>query len=313
MSIIPFVAQLTVEDEQAWLEALSAALPNHDILPIETLTTAQRSSAEVAVVANPRSADLTTLPNLKWVQSLWAGVERLLAETQGADFAIVRMTDPQLAATMAEAVLAWTLYLHRDMPRYRAQQAAQIWQPQPLPLPTQRTVGLLGLGSLGKAAAKKLVQQGFTVFGWSRSRVDIEGVTTVTGKQGFADLLRRSTILVCLLPLTSETQGLLDHETLNLLPTGASLINFARGPIVEIAALVAHLNTRHLSHAVLDVFDEEPLPPQSPLWSHPNITVLPHISAPTNKQTASLITADHINKFLSNGEIPPGVDRSLGY
>lgn len=310
---IPFVAQLSTQDKQAWLDSLNAALPGHQVLPLELLTSDQCAAAEVAIVANPNVADLAQLSSLQWVQSLWAGVERLLFETQGASFAIVRMADPQLAETMAEAVLAWTLYLHRDMPRYRAQQAARIWQQHPLPLPSQRKIGLLGLGNLGKVAAKRLVQQGFAVCGWSRSQSAIAGVTTFSGEQGLVQLLQQSNILVCLLPLTDQTHGLLNRKTLGLLPKGASLINFARGPIVDMEALICYLDRQHLSHAVLDVFDEEPLRSQSSLWSHPYITILPHISAPTNKQTASLIAAYNINRFLLSGEIPQSVDRHLGY
>lgn len=310
---IPFAAQLVTSEKKAWLAALQAVLPDHDVLLLEELTAEKRGLVEVAIAANPNPAHLSALPNLKWVQSLWAGVETLVAETQGAQFAIVRMTDPQLAETMAEAVLAWTLYLHRDMPRYRAQQTARIWQPHPVPLTHQRTVGLLGLGNLGKAAAKRLVQQRFTVLGWRRSHRPTEGIETFCGSDGLSQVLGNSHILVCLLPLTDDTHGLLTHEKLALLPKGASLINFARGPIIDTAALINLLDSKHLSHAVLDVFDEEPLPPHSPLWDHPAITVLPHISAPTNKQTAAAIAASNIRRFLSKGEIPFHVDRTLGY
>lgn len=311
--VIPFLAELTHDEKTAWLEALRKALPTYEVAPLGELTATQRASAEVAIVANPDPTDLSALPNLKWLQSLWAGVERLLAETSEANFAIVRMTDPQLAETMAEAVLAWTLYLHRDMPRYRAQQVARMWRQHPLLLPGQRTVGLLGLGNMGKLAAKRLVQQGFPVCGWSRSQANIKGVATFSSDEGFTQVLQRSLILVCLLPLTSQTRGLLNHKSLALLPQGASLINFARGPILNTAALIDHLNRGHLYHAVLDVFDEEPLPLQSLLWSHPGITVLPHISAPTNKQTASLIVAHNIDRFFATREIPISVDRRLGY
>ncbi|MGB3494963.1 MAG: glyoxylate/hydroxypyruvate reductase A [Elainellaceae cyanobacterium] len=312
-AVIPFVSQLGNGEAKAWLETLRAALPEHDLLPLAKLTAEQRAIAQVAIVANPHPADLAALPQVKWVQSLWAGVERLVADTQGCDFAIVPMQDPQLAATMAEAVLAWTLYLHRDMPRYRTQQSAHLWQPQPLTLSAQRTVGLLGLGNLGQAAAHTLVRQGFRVWGWRRSPIAIDGVHTVSGCEGLHQVLEQSHILVCLLPLTPETQGLLSHETLGRLPKGASLINFARGTIVDIDALVSRLDSGHLDHAVLDVFDREPLSPKSSLWDHPSITVLPHISAPTNKQTASQIVAQNIRRFWLTGELPPTVDRDLGY
>lgn len=311
--IVPLVTQLSSDEAAAWLAALRPVLPEYDIRMLDELTAEQRATVEVAIAANPDPTELATLPALKWVQSLWAGVERLVATTRDANFAIVRMTDPQLAQTMAEAVLAWTLYLHRDMPRYRTQQAARIWQQHPLPLPAARTVSILGLGHLGKLAAQRLLQQGFTVCGWSRSPTSLEGVNTFSGPTGLTDMVQRSHILICLLPLTHKTQGLLNRETLALLPPGAALINFARGPIVETEALIAHLDSQHLSHAVLDVFDEEPLPPQSPLWSHPGITVLPHISAPTNKPTAADIVAQNLNQFFVAGEIPASVDRALGY
>ncbi|MEL6398105.1 MAG: glyoxylate/hydroxypyruvate reductase A [Cyanobacteria bacterium J06607_6] len=312
-TVIPLIAQLSEAETAAWLAALKPALPACTFVLATDLSAAQRATVEVAIVANPDPADLLALPRLRWVQSLWAGVERLIAETAEAEFAIVKMSDPQLAATMAEAVLAWTLYLHRDMPRYQAQQRAQIWQQHFLPLPSQRTIGLLGLGDLGTQAAERLVQQGFTVYGWSRTPRMIAEVETFSGEAGLNDVLQQSQIVICLLPLTKTTHHRLNHQTLALLPPGASLINFARGAIVDTAALVEHLDCGHLSHAVLDVFDTEPLPPQSPLWHHPQITVLPHIAAPTNKQTAVLVAADNINQFLSSDEIPPSVDRDLGY
>lgn len=312
-SVIPFVAQLTTQERTAWLKALQEALPEQQIILLDKMSVAQREAATVAIVANPDPTQLTQLPNLQWIQSLWAGVERLLVEIHNPNLPIVRMTDPQLAKTMAEAVLAWTLYLHRDMPRYRTQQTAKCWQQHPVSLPSERTVGLLGLGNLGKIVAATLVQQRFTVCGWSRSQTSLDNVATFCGDAGLSDILQRSHILICLLPLTDQTRRLLNHKTLSLLPHGASLINFARGPIIETDDLLSLLDSGHISHAVLDVFDEEPLPTHSPLWTHPQITVLPHISAPTNKQTASQIVAHNINQFLVTGEIPASVNRTLGY
>ncbi|MEO1386382.1 MAG: glyoxylate/hydroxypyruvate reductase A [Cyanobacteria bacterium J06634_6] len=310
---IPFAARLSGAETKAWLKALQEGLPNYNVLPLEALTMEQQSSAQVAIVANPSPASLDRLPNLKWVQSLWAGVEQLVFDMQDRDFTIVRMVDPQLAKTMSEAVLAWTLYLHRDMPRYRKQQSSGTWQQHPLKLPAEQTVGILGLGNLGRLAARKLHSQGFDVCGWSRSNTSIEGVTTFCGADGFTDMLQRTNILVCLLPLTKTTRGLIDKKALASMPKGASLINFARGPIVEIDALLQSLDSSQLSHAVLNVFDKEPLPPTSQLWAHPKITVLPHISAPTNKQTASQIVADNISTFFQTGSIPVGINKTLGY
>jgi glyoxylate/hydroxypyruvate reductase A len=310
---IPLVARLGADDERDWLHALRAALPEQTIVPFGDLTREQRRAVDVAIVANPDPDQLLDLPNLTWVQSLWAGVEELLSRAAKADFEIVRMTDPHLASTMADSVLAWTLYLHHDMPLYQAQQQAKIWRQHPLRQSSERNVGVLGLGNLGKASAAKLAGHGFSVHGWSRSRTEISGVATFTGEQGFGEVVSRSDVLVCLLPLTNETRLLLNRERLALLPNGAAVINFARGPIIDHEALIEYLDAGHLSHAVLDVFDVEPLPRENLLWTHPSVTVLPHISAPTNIQTASLIAAENISRYRATGIIPQGINRARGY
>lgn len=311
--IIPFLARTSPDNQSAWLTALSAAMPNLEIRFFDACTAQDRAQARVAIVANPDPSDLAALPNLVWVHSLWAGVERLVAETTNHDLQIVRLIDPELATTMAEAVLAWTLYLHRNMPTYKAQQAQATWQDVPYLSARERKIGILGLGQLGQVAAKRLRTNDFQVFGWSRTPIQIDGVTCHSGYAGLMELLQTVDSLVILLPLTSETTGLINAEKLRHMKAGASLINFGRGPIVETKALVAELDSGHISHAVLDVFDQEPLPANSPLWSHPNITVLPHISAPTNKTTASQIVAANINGFLASGIIPNPVDRATGY
>lgn len=311
--IIPFITQKQNDGTLEWLTALRADLPDEVIVPFDDLTKAEREQVDVAIVANPDPAHLEMLPNLKWVQSLWAGVERLLAEMPKKNVEIVRMADPQLSLNMAEAVLAWTLYLHRDMPRYARQQEQRIWVEHPLPLASQRNVSILGLGKLGQLAAENLLGQGFNVLGWSRSQADIEGVETFSGPQGLTEMLTKTDILIVLLPLTNETENILNHEELSKLPKDASVINFARGPIINEAALLSLLDEGHLKHAVLDVFIEEPLPRNSVLWSHPKITVLPHISAPTTISTASKIVAQNIVDYRATGDLPETVDRTRGY
>jgi len=312
-AIIPLVARLNDWETAQWLRHFETAFPNARVAPLETLTPQERAQARCAIVANPDTADLATLPNLKWVQSLWAGVERLVRELPDDTIAITRMNDPQLAETMAEAVLAWTLYLHRDMPLYRQQQNTAQWVQHDVTLPKDRPIGILGLGTLGRAAATKLRSSNFPVLGWSRTPTTMPEVETFSGKDGLDTLLSRSRILVLLLPLTPETTGLLNAERLARLPQGAALINFARGPIIETEALLHTLETRHLNHAVLDVFKNEPLPPTCPYWSHPHITVLPHISGPTSYETASKVAAHNIRTYLETGNLPPIVNRSQGY
>ena len=311
--VIPFVAQLDDSERHLWLKVLGDALPDFQVVDFDKLDPAQRAGVEVAIVADPDPADLALLPNLGWVQSLWAGVERLMTELPDAEFDIVRLTDPQLAADMSEAALAWTLYLHRDMPTYRAQQERKIWQHLELPLPSQRCVGILGLGKLGTAAAKRMLVNGFEVCGWSRSKAEIDGVKTYAGPDGLSQVLKRSDTLIVLVPLTDQTRGLLNEKTLALLPKGASVINFARGPIIDDQALLALLDSGYLKHAVLDVFDIEPLPQDNPMWQHAKTTVLPHISARTNYHTASLLAAGNITRYFETGQMPTAVDKTLGY
>lgn len=312
--VVPFVTSASPDERQSWREALPKALDGiADVKPFEDLTEDQRAEARVAIVANPDPANVAALPNLVWVQSLWAGVERLMGELPANGPKIVRLTDPQMAETMSEAVLAWTLYLHRGMPRYIAQQRQKVWQDHALERPQERTVGVLGLGKLGAAAALRMKANGFNVLGWSRTEKSIEGIACRHGRDGLLEVLGQSDFIVLLMPLTDETRGLLGQNELSACKKGASIINFARGPIINTAALINKLDNGPLGHAVLDVFDEEPLPPSSPLWDHDKVTVLPHISAPTIISTASRIVADNIGRYYEDGTVPPAVDRERGY
>ncbi|MFJ3054615.1 2-hydroxyacid dehydrogenase [Herbaspirillum sp. NPDC087042] len=310
---IPFVSQGDAASVATWLQALRSAMPDEELLAFSELNEVQRAQCRLAIVANPDPAQLKLLPQLQWVHSVWAGVERLVADLGDSGLQLTRLVDPRLAATMAEAVLAWSLYLHRDMPAYARQQREARWDSLDYVLPEQRRIGLLGLGALGEAAAQALRQARFPVSGWSRSPRSVAGVQTYSGMEGLDQLLKESDILVCLLPLTEDTRGLLGAERLALLPAQAQLINFARGPIIDDAALRVALDAGQVRHAVLDVFAIEPLPSTAWQWSHPGVTVLPHCSAPTDCQTASAIVAANIAHYRNSGEIPANVDLKRGY
>lgn len=311
--MLPFVAPPGAHAQAEWLDALQAAMPGETVVPLAEMDEAARQACTVAIVANPRPEDLRLLPNLQWVHSVWAGVERMLADLKDIDLKVVRLVDPQLATTMAEAVLAWTLYLHRDMPRYASLQRERQWQPLDYVRPQDKTVSLLGLGALGEAAAQRLLAAGFKVQGWSRTLRSLDGVSCFAGEEGLAQMLAGTDILVCLLPLTPETRGLLNETTLGQLKRSAALINFARGAVVDDEALRRALDAGTVAHAVLDVFSIEPLPPESWHWTHSAVTVLPHISAPTDRQTASRIVAGNIAAYRRDGTIPAWVDRGRGY
>ncbi|WP_347554115.1 glyoxylate/hydroxypyruvate reductase A [Robbsia sp. KACC 23696] len=316
---LPFLCSPHYAFAQQWIETLQAAMPNERVVPFSALSDAEKAACPVAIVANPNPDDVRALTGLQWVHSVWAGVERLVADLDAAPAAggtslqIVRLVDPALADTMAEAVLAWTLYLHRDMPAYAKQQQAAQWLQHDYTRPAAKTVGLLGLGALGEAAAHRLRAAGFQVSGWSRRRKTIAGVQCHAGEAELHAMLAQSDIVVCLLPLTADTRHLVDTAALAAMKPSAGFINFARGPIVDDVALRAALDNAQLKHAVLDVFDQEPLPADSWHWRHADVTVLPHISAPTDRVSASEIVASNIAAYRANGTIPAAVDRQQGY
>lgn len=312
-SPIAFVSRMNAETEAVWKHALRAAMPQEEILAFSELTNEQRRAVDFAIVANPDPADIAALPGLTWIHSLWAGVERLVLELGDKAPAIVRLKDPELSRVMAEAVLAWTYYLQRDMPAYRDNQQKTLWREFDYRHPREMTIGLLGLGALGAAAAERLRHAGFNVAGWSRSAKAIDGVETLTGDDGLQTLLEKSDILVCLVPLTDATRGLLDAGRLAAMKNGAALINFARGAVIIAEDLIAALDSGRLSHAVLDVFEQEPLPVSSAFWQHPKVTVLPHISAPTSRESSARIVAGNVYTWRETGTLPETVDMARGY
>lgn len=311
--LIPFVHQIDNQEASDWTEALQAQLPGCDIRLFSQLTEQEKVEVELAIVANPDPADVALLPNLKWVHSVWAGVEGIMAELAHMPFDIVRLVDPNLAQTMSEAVLAWVMYLHRDMPQYRVQQALSQWQQQPYVEPDDRHVVILGLGELGQKSARRLAENGFRVSGWSRSLKTISGIRCYAGEQGLAEAIGQADMIVNLLPLTAETKGLMNNGFFAGVKQGASLINFGRGATINESDLISALAEGQVGHAVLDVFEQEPLAADSELWANPNITLLPHISAPTSISTASLIVAGNIKNYFADGTTPRVVDKQRGY
>ncbi|MDY8108957.1 glyoxylate/hydroxypyruvate reductase A [Fulvimarina sp. 2208YS6-2-32] len=312
MVAVPFVHTMQSEEASEWQAELQSALPEYRVCSPGSLSKAEAQAVKVAIVANPEPSELDRFPSLVWVQSLWAGVERLVTSLRDT-VGIVRLVDPVLANTMAEGVLAHVLYLHRRMPEYRAQQQEGIWRPLRQPTASERTIALLGIGELGRSCADLLVRCGFRVIGWSRSPSDMEGFECHSGKNALPVVLENADIIVVLLPLTDETFGLIDARMLAKCRRGASLINVARGPIVHTSALLNALDDGQIAHAILDVFEVEPLPRTSPLWTHRAVSVMPHVAAPTSQRSASLIAARNIRAYFERHEMPTSVDRSIGY
>lgn len=310
---IPFSGNVNDEERQEWIESINQHSRLATLKPFTALSADERKLARLSVVADPDPNDLRLLPNLEWIQSLWAGVEKILGADIDTRIRVVRLTDPMMAESMAQAVLSACLYLHLNMPHYRQQQNNTQWSPLTHKTTDNCNVSIFGLGKLGTHAAIKLQQNHFTVRGWSHSKKTIEHIETFHATSGLQQLVEQTDIAVVLLPLTSDTESLFNHQLLSKLPTGASIINFARGPIIVEQDLINHLDTGHIDHAVLDVFNKEPLPADHPLWTHPRVTVLPHISGPTTVATAAVIAAQNIDRYLAHGTIPDAVDRARGY
>ncbi|WP_454918198.1 2-hydroxyacid dehydrogenase [Xanthobacter sediminis] len=257
---------------------------------------------------------LAGLPNLRVVFSLGAGVDRIIGpDVVPAHLPLVRMVDPGLKDGMNEFVLMQTLHYHREMPAFAAQQARREWRERDVPLARHRTVGIMGLGALGRHCAENLARLGFSMRGWTRSARVVPGIASFCGPEGLAPFLTGTEILVCMLPLTPDSRGILNAETFARMPRGSTLINVARGGHLVDADLLAALASGHIAGATLDVFQEEPLPADHPFWSHPRIIVTPHISAPTRPETAAPTVVEGIRRHRAGLPLLNVVDRSAGY
>ena len=295
------------ETEKAdfWLPLLRQALPN------DSFFVSVEKNIDVALVATPPKGTLGKLKGVKLIQSLWMGVEKLLADPEyPRGVPLARLIDPGMVAAMAETVLAHLLDWHHHHYRYRAQQAKGEWRRFKQYLASDRTVGILGLGELGSDVARKLLALDFRVAGYSRRPKKLEGVQSFTDLDAMLPLCNA---LVCLLPLTAHTRGVLNGKNLSLMKKHGALINVARGGHVITEDLIKVLDSGHLGHAYLDVFDIEPLPASSPLWKHPGVTVTPHSAALTEPRTSIAKIVENVER-VRRGETPLHVvDFQAGY
>jgi glyoxylate/hydroxypyruvate reductase A len=265
------------------------------------------------IVYSPNSTvqDFTPYTRAKAVLNLWAGVENIVGNPT-LRIPLARMVDHGLTQGMVEWVTGHVLRHHLGMDRHILGQDGE-WRAEAPPLAGDRRVTVLGLGALGEACARMLVRLGFAVTGWSRRPKDIPGVSCLSGDAGLQAALGTADILVLLLPLTGETENLLNAETLALLPEGAMIVNPGRGPLIDDDALLAALDRGHVGHATLDVFRVEPLPADHPFWAHPKVTVTPHIASETRPETAAQVIAENVRRGESGEPFLHLVDRESGY
>jgi glyoxylate/hydroxypyruvate reductase A len=299
------------DDPVAWTAMLKQHLPDLDVRVWPDVGDVR--DIEVALVWRYPRGDLKRYPNLKLMCSLGAGVEHILEDPDLPAVPLTRIVDPMLAADMAAYVAAAVLRYHCDLPDYARFQRERLWHKIPRPHTRDRTVGVMGLGEMGSTCAAALGGLDFQVVGWSRTQRQVPGVECYAGAAGLASFLARTQFLVCLLPLTPETREIVDARLLRQLPRGAFLINAARGGHVVNADLIAALDEGHIAGATLDVFEPEPLPPDSPLWAHPRILITPHVASLTDPDTSVAQIADNIRRLYAGQPLLHLVDRTRGY
>jgi len=312
-----FTGQLEPEEAQAWQEALRSAAPGHEwIVHAADGSDAGIVHADVAVVANPPPGSLSRVQGLRLIQSLWAGVDRLMADaTVPAQVPLARMVDPAMTSAMVQSALWAVTALHRGFFTYARQQQQAQWVQHLQRRAAEVKVLVLGLGTMGAAVSAALATQGYEVTAWRRrdAAPGPLGVTVLHGAQGLEAGLAAAEVVLNLLPLTPNTRGLIDAGFLGRMKAGAALVNFGRGGHVVEPDLLAALSAGRLAHAVLDVFATEPLPASHPFWQHPCVTVLPHVAALTDLRSAADVVASNLAR-LQAGQPPLHlVERARGY
>ena len=312
MSIL-VAADFSDAEWAAWWPVLEAVLPGETLLR-EVNDRDEADSVEVALVANPPRASLAALPGLRLIQSLWAGVDRLLADdTVPAHIPLARMVDPMMSEAMAETALWAVLSLHRGFFDYAAQQHRGEWRQLEQRRADEVTVLVLGLGAMGRTTALRVAANGYRVGGWSTRATALPGIHTWAGPTALDAALAEAQIVVNLLPLTTATRGLFNKQRFARMRPAADLVNLARGGHVVQADLLDALASGSVRRAVLDVFQAEPLEANHPFWTHPQVTVLPHIAASTDLRSAAELVVRNVRALRDGLPLAHLVDRSRGY
>ncbi len=295
-----------------WRRVLKEALPDMPFWDGEEAVPDPDAVRYLACWQLPEGA-IERYRNLELLISVGAGVDQFDLASLPERVQVARMLTPGLQQMMRDYVTLGVLAMHRDLPVYISQQPRHVWKPGEIMLARRRRVGVLGLGKLGRAALEALRPFGFPLAGWARRPHDLDGVECFAGPEGLQPFLARTDILVCLLPLTEETRGILSAGLLAALPRGARLVHAGRGEHLDHDALLAALESGQIAAAMLDVTDPEPLPPDHPFWTHPGIILTPHAATFTDFEEGAEFTAKILQAHQHHREIPGIVDRRRGY
>ena len=300
------------ENAEEWTNELRRQAVAHQIrVPTEPF---EAALVDTAVVWTPSAGFFDGMSTLRAIIVPGAGVDQLTrSDADFPDVPILRLADPVMATRMAEYVLAMVLDHHRQFRHYRDQQRRAVWARHFHRDPADIRIGILGMGVMGKRVAQSLRLTGYQVTGWSRTAKTLPGIETVTGEEALLSLAARSDVLVCLLPLTEATRGVLNRDVFDVLPEGALVINAARGAHLVVPDLLSALDQGKLAAAVLDVFEDEPLAPKSPLWHHPAVTITPHIASLSNPVTGVRQIVRALDRIDAGETLEHVVDRRRGY
>ena len=301
------------EDMEVWSNGLQKAMPGMDIKVYPD--DGDVNEVEFAVVWKHPRGILKKYPNLKAILSLGAGVDHIISDPDLPEgLPIIRLVDKKLTHEMCLHALHWVLHFHSDQYLYRSQQLKRQWIQQSSIQSEDRTIGIMGLGNIGRSIGELLVTQSFNVIGWgANQKSSLTDIKYYYGQDQLSDFLGRTNILINVLPLTSDTTNIITKKELRLLPKNSFIINIGRGGIINEEDLLTLLNDRHIKAAALDVFTQEPLPENNSLWGHPSVYITPHIAGQSNPNSAGQTISENIHR-IQKGELPyPIYSKTNGY
>ena len=301
------------EDMEVWSNGLQKAMPEMDIKVYPD--DGDVNEVEFAVVWKHPRGILKKYPNLKAILSLGAGVDHIISDPDLPEgLPIIRLVDKKLTHEMCLHALHWVLHFHSDQYLYRSQQLKRQWIQQSSIQTEDRTIGIMGLGNIGRSIGELLVTQSFNVIGWgANQKSSLTDIKYYYGQDQLSDFLGRTNILINVLPLTSDTTNIITKKELRLLPKDSFIINIGRGGIINEEDLLTLLSEGHIKAAALDVFAQEPLPENNSLWDHPSVYITPHIAGQSNPNSAGQTISENIYR-IQKGELPyPIYSRTNGY